>query len=66
MNICINGESLELSEPTSIDDLITKWTSRTLPFSLAINGEFVPRSSYEEITLKEGDEVDIVSPIGGG
>lgn len=36
------------------------------PFAVALNGEFVPRSRYCEVTLRQGDALDIVSPVGGG
>ena len=38
------------------------------PTQVAIerNREIVPRSLYKEVTLNEGDELEIVTFIGGG
>lgn len=40
--------------------------SPSAPFAVALNGEFVPKSAYATTQLKDGDKLDIVSPIGGG
>ncbi len=37
-----------------------------LVFALALNQNFVPKHLYEEITLKEFDEIEIISPHPGG
>jgi sulfur carrier protein len=34
--------------------------------AVAINGEFVSRSTYNERLLNAGDQIDIVKPVGGG
>jgi sulfur carrier protein len=35
-------------------------------FAVAINHEFIPRSLYHTVILKDGDEVDVVVPMQGG
>lgn len=35
-------------------------------FAVAINGDFIPRADYDSTTLKDDDQIDIVSPVGGG
>lgn len=34
--------------------------------NIAVNGNVVPRSRYDQILLKDGDEVVILPPIAGG
>jgi sulfur carrier protein len=36
------------------------------PFAVAVNTQFVPKSSYSDYTLQAGDVVDIISPVTGG
>lgn len=36
------------------------------PYAVAVNGNFVARADYDKVILQEGDQVDIVSPVGGG
>ena len=64
MNISINGESF-ITEQTILEQVISEFGA-TPPFAIAVNGDFVPKSNYQEFTVSEGDLVDIVSPIFGG
>ncbi len=34
--------------------------------AVAVNEDFVPRSQYASLRLKESDRVDIVAPVQGG
>ncbi len=34
--------------------------------AVAHNGEVVDRESFQEIVLDDGDDVEIVRPVGGG
>lgn len=64
MNISINGEPFT-TEHTRLEQVITDFGA-TPPFAIAVNGDFVPKSTYPECVISEGDLVDIVSPIFGG
>lgn len=35
-------------------------------FAVAVNHEFIPRSLYHTVILKDGDAVDVVVPMQGG
>lgn len=65
INVSLNNQQLHIGDNTSLVALLEKHSS-TSAFAVAINGEFVPRSSYAEVCLADGDEVDLVSPVGGG
>lgn len=68
ISISINNEQTELAESTSLQSLITEKlnSNKDTPFAVALNGEFVPKSQYSETLLNNGDQLDIVSPVGGG
>lgn len=34
--------------------------------AVAVNDEFVPRSAYASVVLRDGDRVDVLEAIGGG
>lgn len=34
--------------------------------AVELNGEIVPKSKYDDVVLKDGDRVEIVSFVGGG
>lgn len=66
MKLFVNGEAREMPDKTRLTELIKSTVNEKLPFAIAVNGDFVARSDYENICLNETDEIDIVSPVGGG
>lgn len=68
ISISINNEQYELEEATSVQIFLREkfQPSEDTPFAVAINGEFVPRSLYDSTVINQGDQLDIVSPVGGG
>jgi sulfur carrier protein len=63
--LSLNDQSLQLQEPATLRDLLDQQPPEGA-FAVAINGDFVPRSQYAETPLQNGDQIDIVSPVGGG
>ncbi|WP_347332310.1 sulfur carrier protein ThiS [Marinimicrobium locisalis] len=66
INVSLNNEPAELSDKTLLSEALKQWEYGDQKLAVAINGEFVPRSRYGDITLQEGDHLDIVKPVGGG
>ena len=64
MNILLNGEALTFTGRT-VADLIAQ-TAPAQPFAVAVNTEFVAKTTYAERELQDGDQVDIVRPVVGG
>ena len=65
MNISINGIDKNIENDLFVSGLITE-LKLTGKFAIEINGEIVPRSRYLETILKENDQIEIVSAVGGG
>lgn len=66
IQLSVNNEPHEIAINTSLGDALTKWGYGDSKIAVAINGEFVPRSTYSERLLQQGDLIDIVKPVGGG
>lgn len=66
LTVCLNNQPQTLSAPQPLSDFLAQQAELEQPFAVAINGEFVPRSQYAEVTLQDGDTLDVVSPVGGG
>jgi thiamine biosynthesis protein ThiS len=66
MQIQLNGESRDIPDNSSAEDLVKllELTGRRL--AMEVNLEIVPRTSYAQHMLHEGDQVEIVHAIGGG
>ena len=65
MNILINGQSVTVNDNTSLTQALSQFGARP-PFAVAVNGDFVPRSQCVVAELKEGDQIELLSPIQGG
>ncbi|MAD03912.1 sulfur carrier protein ThiS [Pseudoalteromonas shioyasakiensis] len=65
MNILINGQSVTVSDDTSLTQALNQFGARP-PFAVAVNGDFVPRSQCDAKILNEGDSIELLSPIQGG
>lgn len=66
ITIQLNGEPLELAEGTSITAIIEQRGLAGRRVAVELNREIVPRSEHATQTVADGDQVEIVTAIGGG
>ena len=66
INISLNNEPKQIASDTLLSDALTQWGFGEIKIAVAINSEFVPRSAYTDRQLQDGDQIDIVKPVGGG
>lgn len=66
MQLLINGNATEMPTGLTARQLIERLELVGKRIALEVNGEIVPRSSYEAHSLHEGDKIEIVHAIGGG
>lgn len=66
MKITVNGEAQELTEPVTIAALVESLDLAGRRIAVEVNEELVPRSTFADRTLDDGDQVEIVHAIGGG
>ncbi len=65
MIIDVNGERTPANAAT-LDILVAELGHPPEAVATALNGEFVPRTERAAAFLKEGDRVEILSPMQGG
>ena len=65
MRIRINGETKEI-EKTSLYDVIIKSNLDPARVAVELNGKIIPRSEFNNTSLKDGDSLEIVHFVGGG
>ena len=65
--IIVNGEAQEVQLPLTLTELI-KQNDVQQPemVSIQVNEDFVDRSEWDNIQIKEGDTVDFLYFMGGG
>ncbi len=68
MTIEVNGEPLDLDEPTTVAAVVARVGAGggRRGVAVAVDGEIVPRSAWEETELGEGQRVEVVGAIQGG
>lgn len=66
MQIKVNGEALMLEMPMNVHGLAEKLQLNPSQVAIERNREIVPRSTYRDVQINEGDEIEIVRFIGGG
>ena len=66
MQITLNGEAREFAAEQSLAALVADLDLAGKRFAVELNTEVVPRSTFAEVCLRDGDRVEIVHAIGGG
>lgn len=65
MKVIINKQEHELPAGATLADAVRAVEARP-PFAAAVNTQFVPKTQYAQHALKDGDRVEIISPVTGG
>jgi sulfur carrier protein len=66
MRVTLNGETTEIAERLPLAHLLTQMKLGERRLAVELNGSIVPRSTWPQVNLAEGDHVEIVHAIGGG
>ena len=65
MRVTVNGEAREIVSE-SIDALLGELDYEGSHFAIALNFDVLPRTRWAETPLKNGDEIEIITPRQGG
>src|SRR3954462_9810794 len=66
MEITLNGETRRIEAPVNVHGLLEQLGLDPAKIAVERNLEIVPRSTYGQVALTEGDRLEIVHFIGGG
>jgi thiamine biosynthesis protein ThiS len=66
MNIQVNGEATEAPDGTSVASLLEQLEIKATRVAVELNLEIVPKASYPETLIQEGDRLEVVGFVGGG
>ncbi len=66
MRLVVNGEGRDLAGELSVSQLLETLDLVRRLVAVEVNREVVPRAEFATRALREGDEVEIVSFVGGG
>jgi sulfur carrier protein len=66
VSIVVNGEPMTVPRATPVSDLLDRLGLSGRPLAVEINRQVVPRRHLGEHRLSEGDQLEIVTLVGGG
>ena len=66
LHVTVNGEARTLSGPMSVRAMLLVLGLEPKKIAVERNLEIVPRSTYDEVQVADGDKYEIVHFIGGG
>ena len=62
----VNGKEFELKSSITLAGFLAAHNYRAELVAVERNGQIVPRAEFGAAVLKDGDELEIVSFVGGG
>ncbi|PWC09450.1 sulfur carrier protein ThiS [Brenneria roseae subsp. americana] len=66
MKITLNDETLELDKAITIDALLTRLNRQQPGIALAINQTIIPRDTWSQHQVQDGDDILLFQAIAGG
>lgn len=66
MELIINGDQRLIDSSYSLMDLLVSLEMTQGHIAVELNGEIIPKSTFQKQQLSDGDKIEIVQAIGGG
>ena len=66
MLVTINGEREAFERELSVSDLLADRRIESRRVAVEINEDIVPRKTFAERVVRDGDRIEIVTFVGGG
>ena len=66
MKVTLNGAEREIAPDTTIASLVDEITKDRSRVAVERNRMIVPRAQWETAVVSDGDEVEVVTLVGGG
>ena len=64
--ITVNGKQIQLKSEMSVADYLEQNNYQINRIAVEMNEEILPKYSYSETMLKNGDRLEVVTFVGGG
>ena len=66
IQVKLNGEPRELPDGARLAQAVAELTAAARGVAAAVNGDVVPRGSWGTTSLRDGDQVEVVTAVQGG
>ena len=62
----VNGQQVSIDEPMTVELVLDTVEVPPNYLAVEVNGEVVPREDYVSHLIQAGDEIELVTLVGGG
>ena len=66
INVTINGDQHSLDKALCLVDLLARFEIEDDKVAIEHNREIVPKTTFDQVIVNDGDNLEIVHFIGGG
>lgn len=66
ISITVNGKNVEIEAPMSVKELLDTVDVPPNYLAVEVNADVVPRDQYAVTIVGSGDDVEVVTLVGGG
>ncbi|MDV6031111.1 MULTISPECIES: sulfur carrier protein ThiS [Pirellulaceae] len=66
ISITVNGRRVEIDSEMSVEQLLDTVDVPPNYLAVEINADVVPRETYADTIVRDGDDVEVVTLVGGG
>ena len=62
--IIVNGKEINLTEDTTVAEYLEQNQYQVKRIAVELNGDILPKYSYSDTRLKDGDRLEVVTFVG--
>ena len=66
MNVILNGKKIYLNKKLNLNDFLASYNLNKDNIVVEINKNIITRSLWNQYELKDNDEIEIITAVGGG
>ena len=66
INLMVNGKSRPIDHSLDLETYLDSFGLDLKHIAVGYNGEVIKREEFAGVTLRDGDVLEIVRPVGGG
>ena len=66
MIVVVNGHPRQVRDGTTVADLLAELELPRRGIAVEVNEAIIPRTGHAQLTLHDGDHLEVVSLVGGG
>ena len=66
MSVLVNGEPRDALDGRTLADVLTEIAGSLRGSAVVVDGEVIPRAQWDELQLRDGQRVEVITAVQGG